>query len=38
MAKRKETIWNKHVKKTMKENKGLSFGEVLKKAKKSYKK
>lgn len=30
--------WQKHVKKTMKENKGVAFGEILKKAKKTYKK
>lgn len=38
MVKRKETDWNKHVKQTMKENPKLKFGEVLKKAKSSYKK
>ena len=38
MAKRKPTAWNKHVKKTMKMHKGKSFKEVLKQAKKTYKK
>lgn len=30
--------WQKHVKQTMKKNKGKKFGDVLKIAKKSYKK
>ena len=30
--------WRSHVKKTMEENKGLSFKQVLKKAKSTYKK
>jgi len=38
MRKRKPTKWQVHVKKTMKSNKGLSFGTILKKAKKTYKK
>lgn len=38
MARRKLSAWQKHVKKTMKSNKGASFGSVLKKAKKTYKK
>ncbi len=38
MAKRKQTAWNKLVKKTMKENKGKKFGEILRIAKKNYKK
>ncbi len=36
MAKRKPTKWQKHVKSVMRDNKGLSFKEVLKKAKRSY--
>ena len=32
------SVWLDHVKKTMKENPGLEFKEVLKKAKKTYKK
>ena len=38
MAKRKPTAWNKHVKATGKANPKLKFGEVLKKAKTTYKK
>lgn len=38
MAKRKPTAWNKHVTATMKANKGKSLKEVLKMAKKTYKK
>ena len=37
MAK-KLNAWQEHVKKTSKDNKGMKFGDVLKKAKKSYKK
>jgi len=36
--KRKLNAWQKHVQKTAKSNKGVSFGDVLKKAKASYKK
>ncbi len=38
MAKRKLNRWQKHVKKTAGANKGMAFGSVLKKAKKTYKK
>jgi len=34
---RKLTEWQKHVKKTMKKNKGKKFGDILKLAKKTYK-
>ena len=37
-AKRKENPWLTHVKKVKKENPELKFKDVLKKAKKSYKK
>jgi len=37
MVKRKPTRWNKHVMKVREQNKELSFKEVLKKAKRSYK-
>lgn len=36
--KRKQSDWQKHVKATMGKNPNLSFGEVLKKASKTYKK
>lgn len=36
--KRKLNVWQKHVQKTAKANKGMAFGDVLKKAKKTYKK
>lgn len=35
---RKQTNWNKHVSKTMVSNKGKKFGDILRIAKKSYKK
>jgi len=35
--KRKLNKWQLHVKKTAKSNKGISFGDVLKKAKSTYK-
>lgn len=38
MAKRKPTAWNKHVSATQKANKGMKFSQVLKEAKKTYKK
>ena len=38
MAKRKLNKWQKHVKATMKSNKGLAFKDVLKIAKSTYKK
>lgn len=38
MKARKPTAWNIHVKKTMKENKGMKFSDVLKQAKKLIKK
>lgn len=38
MAKRKLIAWNKHVQATKKKNPKLGFGEVLKKAKGTYKK
>ena len=38
VGKRKLSKWQVHVKKTMGSNKGMSFGSVLKKAKKSYRK
>jgi len=34
--KRKLNKWQKHVKKTAKANKGMAFGDVLKKAKSTY--
>lgn len=37
MRKRKLTKWQVHVKKTSSANKGISFKNILKKAKKSYK-
>lgn len=36
--KRKPTAWQMHVKSVMKSNKGKKFGDILKLAKKSYKK
>ena len=36
--KRKDTAWNKHVRATMKKNPKMKFGDVLKTAKKTYKK
>ena len=33
---RKESAWQKHVRATMKSNKGKKFGDILKIAKKSY--
>jgi len=36
--KRKLNAWQKHVQKTSKANKGMAFGDILKAAKKSYKK
>lgn len=36
--KRKLNKWQRHVQKTAKSNKGMAFGEILKKAKKTYKK
>lgn len=33
---RKQTAWNKHVKKVMKANKGKKFKDILKLAKKNY--
>ena len=38
MVKRKLNKWQKHVKATMKKNKGASFKDVLNKAKATYKK
>ncbi len=35
--KRKLNAWQKHVKKVSKENKGMAFGSILKKAKSTYK-
>ena len=35
---RKETAWQKLVRETMRQNKGKSFGEILKIAKSKYKK
>jgi hypothetical protein len=37
-TKRQPTAWNKHVSATKKENPKMKFGEVLKEAKKTYKK
>ena len=36
--KRKLNKWQKHVQATAKKNKGVAFGDILKKAKKTYKK
>jgi len=36
--KRKLNSWQIHVQKVAKANKGMAFGDILKKAKKSYKK
>ena len=36
--KRKLNVWQKYVQKTSKANKGMKFGDVLKQAKKTYKK
>ena len=38
VAKRKPTAWNKHVSGVKKANPKMSFGDVLKTAKKTYKK
>ncbi len=35
--KRKLNAWQKHVQKTSRANKGIGFGEILKKAKSTYK-
>ena len=36
--KRKLNAWQKHVKATMKKHKGKKFGDILREAKKTYKK
>lgn len=38
MAAKKKNAWQLHIEKTQKENPGLKFSEVLKKAGKTYKK